>query len=104
VFYEACFRGNYRAVSVLLDHIETIDFYCLNTAFETFIEEGEESISDDNHLKTIELLLNSGKMVEFDPSNIKIHFESEYFTTKAKALLDEYTFRLDGPVYNKNIL
>uniref|UniRef100_A0A6C0JRJ2 Ankyrin repeat protein n=1 Tax=viral metagenome TaxID=1070528 RepID=A0A6C0JRJ2_9ZZZZ len=99
VFDRACYWGQYEVVGRLLPFIDTINVKWLQSACSTGNLEGW----DDRFLKTIKLLLDSGKCVDVDNIHIEKEISSD-FQEKTKMLLDEYRFRLDGPRYNENII
>uniref|UniRef100_A0A6C0JUA0 Ankyrin repeat protein n=1 Tax=viral metagenome TaxID=1070528 RepID=A0A6C0JUA0_9ZZZZ len=85
----ACYYQKIEIVKFLLDYVENIDI----STFELAIELAEHNLPD-----VLQLLFNSGKLDDTMVNN------ATDFKENAMSLLDEYKFRLDGKIYNENIL
>ena len=99
---EACNYGNYEIVEYLLSFVDIINIQYLQIAY-TY---NQDKIA--NYLTIIEFLLAHGK---FDTS---IEIDNIYFFNVAGVPLDfkndarnliiEYLYRVDGSIYNQNII
>ena len=96
--YYACVMGHFEIVKLLLEHVDIIPIVCL-IAILLPIEKDK-----DNYLKIIKLLFKHGKFDREIPKWLFLVTENSYFNNQLKTLFDEYTFRIDGPKYNENII
>lgn len=98
--YYACMCGHPDIVELLLNYVDVIPIKCLQTACMPVHER------IDDFLKTVELLLF--KHGKFD-NTVKYYSLPDLdkptdFDKQLVSLFNEYTFRLDGPKYNENMI
>ena len=85
----ACYCQQIETVKFLLDYAENIDI----DTFEIAIE-----LAEHNRPDVLQLLFNSGKLDDTMVNN------ATDFNEKAMSMINEYKFRLDGKIYNENII
>jgi hypothetical protein len=102
-FSSGCVYNCYETLECLLPFIDTIPHYDLTALCRRPFSNIERL------LKIIKMLLNSGKVNDIEnivrPSASPLSGQEAAVTVKRiNDLLDEYMFRLDGPIYNENII
>ena len=97
---EACRSKNIQVIEYLLQYVDNIDIEYID--------------SHEMNIEILKLFLAHGKFND-DIRNTQLYndftdtndtFTKKYkkFMKRAKPLVDEFIFRLDGPIYNENII
>uniref|UniRef100_A0A6C0JRJ5 Ankyrin repeat protein n=1 Tax=viral metagenome TaxID=1070528 RepID=A0A6C0JRJ5_9ZZZZ len=101
--YSACFWGNTSIVKHLLPFMHDISIECFNCCYPM---NGQENRKSD-FLQIIQLILDHGGLEDFKVDGLSLlenTVSDNDFKQKALKLITEYLYRLDGPIYNENVL
>lgn len=105
--YCACFWGCLKVAEYLLPSVDNININWLKHCYPMVDQQYKET----EYLTIIQMLLDHGGLGNFNLKDItfiqngeSFYLERSDFKQKAKTLITEYLYRIDGPIYNQNVI